>query len=197
MTERLISRRALLKSLSVGAMAGPALSVVSIEAAERTHRIVQSEKDQHGTYKAKFFSAHQYKMLRSLCEAIIPADDECGGAIDAGAPEFIDLLTSENPEYQLKLGGGMAWLDSTCLERFGAKYLDCSAERQKQILDLIAYKKHAQTDSSLTQGIAFFSFLRMLTADGFFTSRIGIQYLGYVGNTYLAEFKGCPVVPEL
>jgi hypothetical protein len=24
--------------------------------------------------------------------------------------------------------------------------------------------------------------------DGLFTSRIGIEYLGYIGNTYLAEF---------
>jgi len=41
----------------------------------------------------------------------------------------------------------------------------------------------------------FFGFLRKLTADGYFTSEIGIEYLGYIGNTFLKEFPGCPPVP--
>ena len=41
----------------------------------------------------------------------------------------------------------------------------------------------------------FFAFLREMTADGFFTSKIGIKYLGYKGNTFLTEFPGCPPVP--
>jgi hypothetical protein len=62
---------------------------------------------------------------------------------------------------------------------------------------LIAYRANAKADPSLSQGIEFFSFLRNMTADGFFTSKIGIEYLGYIGNTYLTEFKGCPPVPGL
>ena len=61
---------------------------------------------------------------------------------------------------------------------------------------LIAYSKNALTHPEISQGIAFFALLRMLTADGFFTSKIGIQYLGYIGNTFLTEFPGCPPVPE-
>jgi hypothetical protein len=38
--------------------------------------------------------------------------------------------------------------------------------------------------------------LRNITADGFFTSEIGIKYLGYIGSAYLKEFPGCPPVPE-
>ena len=63
------------------------------------------------------------------------------------------------------------------------------------MLDLIAYRKNIAQDPSVSQGVAFFSFLRNLTADGFFTSKIGIEYLGYIGNGYLAEFPGCPPVP--
>ena len=65
-----------------------------------------------------------------------------------------------------------------------------------EILDLIAFRKNAQKDPSLGAGIEFFSTLRKYTADGFFTSEIGIKYLGYMGNTYLKEFPGCPVIPE-
>ena len=95
----------------------------------------------------------------------------------------------------MKLGGGLMWLDSTCGDRYGRPYLDCSPQQQKEILDLIAYRKNALLDPSLSQGVAFFSFLRDLTADGFFTSEIGIGYLGYIGNTFLNDFPGCPPVP--
>ena len=53
------------------------------------------------------------------------------------------------------------------------------------MLDLIAYRKSIAQDPGVSQGVAFFSFLRNLTADGFFTSKIGIQYLGYIGNGFL------------
>ena len=34
------------------------------------------------------------------------------------------------------------------------------------------------------------------TADGYFTSEIGIKDLGYVGNSYLRDFPGCPPLPQ-
>jgi len=88
------------------------------------------------------------------------------------------------------------WLNDTCTDRYGKLYLDCTADQQKEILDQIAYRKNAKQDPSLGPGIEFFSLLRKFTADGFFTSEIGINYLGYIGNKYLMEFPGCPPVPE-
>jgi gluconate 2-dehydrogenase gamma chain len=192
-----ISRRDVLRTLGMGAMAGSVLRVIPMQAAEYAHNMVQAEKaSAGGGYTPKFFSQRQYRTLQALCEAIIPAEDGSGGAIEAGAPEFIDLLSSENPEYQLKLGGGLMWLDSACSDRYGKVYLECSPEQQKQVLDQIAYRRNALADPSLSQGIDFFSFLRMMTVDGFFTSEIGIKYLGYIGNKYMKSFAGCPPVPE-
>jgi len=192
-----ISRREILKSLGVGAFAGSVLRIIPADAAEHAHRMVMEEKKRaSGAYAPKFFSAQQYKTLQALCQAIIPADAEAGGAVEAGTPEFIDLLTSENPEYQLALGGGLMWLDSACVDRYGKAYLDCAPAQQKEILDLIAYRKNAVTDPSVSQGVEFFAVFRNLTADGFFTSEIGIKYLGYIGNTFLKEFPGCPPVPS-
>ena len=192
-----VSRRDVLKSLSMGAAATSVLRVIPLQAAEYAHHMIDSEKaaSATGAYTPKYFSPQQYKTLQSLCESIFPADADCGGATEAGAPEFIDLLTSENPQYQLTLGGGLMWLDSTCSDRYGNAYLDCTPQQRTEILDLIAYRKNIAQDASLSQGVAFFSFLRNLTADGFFTSKIGIAYLGYIGNTFLAEFPGCPPVP--
>jgi len=193
-----ISRRDVLKSLAVSAAATSVLRVIPAHAAEMAHQMIAAEKSAAPAkaYTPKFFSAHAYKTLQSLCQSIIPADADSGGAIEAGAPEFIDLLTSENKDYQVTLGGGLMWLDSTCSDRYGKVYLDCTPDQQKEILDKIAYRKNAIADSSLNQGVAFFSFLRNMTADGFFTSQIGFKYLGYVGNTFVKEFPGCPPAPE-
>ena len=193
-----ISRRDVLKSLAVSAAATSVLRVIPAHAAQMAHQMIAAEKAAAPAkaYAPKFFSAHDYKTLQALCQTIIPADSDSGGATEAGAPEFIDLPTSENNDYQVTLGGGMMWLDGTCSDRYGKVYLECTPEQQKEILDKIAYRKNALTDTSLNQGVAFFSFLRNMTADGFFTSKIGIQYLGYIGNTFLKEFPGCPPLPE-
>ena len=190
-----ISRRDVLKSLAMGAAATSVLRTIPAQAAEYAHRMVAAEKAAAKVYAPKFFAAHQYKTLQSLCQTIIPTDADSAGAIEAGAPEFIDLLTSENTEYQVKLGGGLMWLDNTCSDRYGKIYLDCTQQQQKEILDQIAYRNNAMTDPSLSQGVEFFSFLRNMTSDGFFTSEIGIKYLGYQGSAFLKEFPGCPPVP--
>jgi hypothetical protein len=189
------SRRTILKSLTIGATVGSVLRVIPLQAAEYAHHMIDDEKSAAPAYSPKFFDPHQYKTLQTLCETIFPADADSGGAIDAGAPEFIDLLTSENADFQKKLGGGLKWLDSTCTSRYGKSWIDCTAQQQKEILDLIAYRKSADNDDSLVEPVEFFSFLRNFAADGFFTSKIGIKYLGYKGNTFLTEFPGCPPVP--
>src|SRR5437899_5851011 len=101
-----ITRRDILRTLAFGAVAGSMLQVIPAEAAEYVHQMVHKEKAAvpAGSYTPKYFSAVQYATLLFLCDAIIPKDEKSGGAVEAGAPEFIDLLTSENPEYQLKLG---------------------------------------------------------------------------------------------
>lgn len=191
-----ISRRDILKSLTMTAVSGSVLRVIPLEAAEYAHRMVNAEKAETKAYAPKFFSAHAYKTLQNLCQTIIPSDADAKGAIEAGAPEFIDLLTSENKDYQVALGGGIMWLDNTCVDRYGKTYLDSAPEQQKEILEQIAYRKNLKKDPSLGQGIEFFSLLRKLTADGFFTSEVGIEYLGYIGNTFVSDFPGCPPVPE-
>ncbi len=184
-----ISRRDILRSLAFGAAAGSVLQIIPAEAAEYVHQMAHKEKAAApaGAYTPKYFTTAQYATLLFLCDAIIPKDEKSGGAVEAGAPEFIDLLTSENPEYQLKLGGGLFWLDAACTDRYGNVFMQCTPEQKKEILDLIAYRKNAKKDPALSQGVAFFTFLRNLTCDGFYTSKIGIA---------LREFSGCPPLPE-
>ena len=53
--------------------------------------------------------------------------------------------------------------------------------QQLQIVDDIAYPEKAKPIHS--QGVAFFNLMRNLTASGYYTSKIGIADLGYMGNT--------------
>lgn len=126
-----------------------------------------------------YFAEGPYKLLADLCERIVP------GAREAGVAEFIDLLASENEEYRRQLSGGLLWIDATCADRHGKPFLECAAADQKQLLDEIAFRGDSP-------GVVFFAFLRDLTLDGYFTSRVGIDYLAYRGNGALAEFRGCP-----
>ena len=193
-----VSRRDILRTLAVGAAAGSVLQVIPAEAAAFIHQAVRKEKaaSPAASYTPKYFSAAQYATLIALCEIIIPKDEKSGGAVEAGASEFIDLLTSENEKYQLRLGGGLSWLDNLCTDKYGKVFLECTTEQKKEVLDLIAFRKNAKQDPSLGPGVSFFAFLRNLTCDGYYTSKIGIADLGYIGNTSQHEFPGCPPIPE-
>ncbi|HZC66672.1 MAG TPA: gluconate 2-dehydrogenase subunit 3 family protein [Candidatus Dormibacteraeota bacterium] len=194
-----ISRRDILRTLAVSAVGGSVLQVIPADAAEYVHELVRGEKNAApvaGKYVPKYFSAHQYATVTFLCNAIIPKDEKSGGAVEAGAPEFIDLLTSENEQYQLALGGGLFWLDGLCADRYNSAFLECTPQQKTEVLDLIAYRKNAKQDASLSQGVAFFSFIRNLTCDAFYTSKIGIADLQYIGNVPRSEFPGCPPLPS-
>ena len=197
MSEHSVTRRDILRTLAVGVASGSVLQVIPAKAAEYAHQVVHNEKSASpaGKYVPKYFPAHQYEMLTNLCDTMIPKDEKSGGAVEAGAPEFIDLLTSENEEYQLALGGGLQWLDNFCTDHYSKTFLECTPEQRKEVLDLIAFRKNAKKDATLSQGVAFFAFLRRMTCDGFYTSKIGIEDLQYIGNTALREFPGCPPLP--
>jgi gluconate 2-dehydrogenase gamma chain len=195
-----ISRRDILRSLAIGVVGGSVLQVIPAEAAEYIHELVRAEKNSAGAavtkYAPKYFSAHQYATLIFLCDAIIPKDEKSGGAVEGGAPEFIDLLTSENEKFQLRLGGGLYWLDGLCTDRYGTTFLECTPQQKTEVMDLIAFRENAHKDESLVSGVAFFSLLRNMTCDAFYTSKIGIADLQYIGNTSLREFPGCPALPS-
>ncbi len=91
-----VSRRDLLKSLSVGAAATSVLRVIPLQAAYAHHMITTEKATKAGVYTPKYFPPHQYKTLQALCGTIFRQTLNSGGAIEAGAPEFIDLLTSRS-----------------------------------------------------------------------------------------------------
>ena len=148
------------------------------------------------SYRPKFFNQAQFHTLEALCEDIIPSDSESGGAVEAGVAPFIDTAASANQSMQVQLSGGLAWLDAFCRREFHKRYIQCSPVERRALLNLLAYKRNVAVRPELSHGVEFFSLLRRLTLDAFFTSEIGIKYVSYIGNFPLETFPGCPV-PEL
>jgi hypothetical protein len=137
----------------------------------------------------QFFTAHEYAAVRVLAELVIPRDGRSGGALDAGVPEFMDFILVENPGMQTAIRGGLAWLNAESRQRFGREFVAASDGQRRAILDDIAWPARARPEHS--HGVAFFTAFRDLTASGFFSSRIGVEDLAYLGNTAVAEWRGC------
>ena len=127
-----------------------------------------------------FFTPHEMATITVLGDIIIPRDDRSGNASDAKVPDFIEFIVKDKPEHQTPMRGGLRWLDMQCLKRYDRSFVDCTKQQQTEIVDAIAYP--AKAKPGMKQGVAFFDRMRGLTATGFFTSKIGVEDLGYVGN---------------
>lgn len=143
-----------------------------------------------GPYKPKFFDAHEWATVTVLANIIIPKDEKSGNATDAGVPEFIDFMMVDRPAAQTPMRGGLRWLDAESTARFGKTFGGATDAQRTELVDDIAYPRTAKPEFS--HGVAFFSRFRDLVATGFWTSKIGIQDLQYMGNVPNPSWDGCP-----
>lgn len=143
-----------------------------------------------GQYQPEFFTPPEWQLVRHLADLIIPRDDHSGSATDAGVPEFIDFIVTDREELQTPVRGGLAWLERESHRRHGRRLVDASDQEQRALLDDIAWPARARPE--LAAGVAFFNRFRDLVANGFYSSKEGVKDLGYQGNTFVTEWKGCP-----
>lgn len=160
--------------------AGEANKTATASKEDNAHRQPIELDKEKALNAEKFFTAHEMATLTVLCDIIIPKDDRSGSASDAGVPGFIEFMAKDKPDNQVPLRGGLRWLDLQCLNRYQNPFKDCNKQQQTEMVDAIAYPANAKPE--MMQGVAFFDRLRGLTATGFFTSKMGVEDLGYVGN---------------
>jgi len=141
-------------------------------------------------YEPKFFTPHEWETTRLLVDLVIPRDLRSGSATDAGVPEFMDFVLTDEPGRQTAMRGGLAWLDHECDDRYGKTFVACTDAERAAVLDDIAWPKRAEP--ALAPGVAFFKAFRDLTASGFWSSKMGVQDLRYMGNVVVPEWQGCP-----
>jgi gluconate 2-dehydrogenase gamma chain len=152
------------------------------------------------SYKPQAFTANEWKTIQVLSDIIIPADERSGSATQAGVPEYIDEVTMDRRvhggvenRFEAQLRGGLAWLDAEARRRFERDFAACQPAQQKEIVELIAWPRKAAPEYA--RQVAFFNRFRDMVASGFYTSKIGIDDLGYKGNKFVNHWDGCP--PEV
>jgi len=140
------------------------------------------------TSTPKFFNLAQLLIISRLSDLIIPPTDTPGAAA-AGVPAYIDLVVNEDPALQATFREGLPRLDTISASKFnGAAFLQLTEPQQIEILTTL--------NEAPGQDGAFFHALKNLTADGYYTSRIGLmQELGYNGDAVLAAFPQS-TIPE-
>jgi gluconate 2-dehydrogenase gamma chain len=186
-----MERRSMLRMLASAPMAA-AFAWTDAEAGH-AHQLALTARQaaQAGTaFTPQFFTAHEYETVRLLVDLIIPRDERSGSATDAGVPQFMDFMMLDQPVGQSAMRGGLAWLDLECQKRFDKMLVACDPSELSAVLDDIAWPERSRPE--LSHGAAFFSSFRDLTATGFWTSKMGVDDLRYIGNTYVAEWTGCP-----
>lgn len=188
-------RRDVVKLLAVAPLA--ASFTWTSKEVDEARRAVDASREGHergagrGTdFEAHFFTPHELATVTILVDLIIPADERSGAATDAGVPEFMDYILTVQHDRQTAMRGGLAWIDRECLERFGQVFVDCPEAERAALLDTIAWPAKAAPE--LSQGVAFFNSFRDLTAAGFFSSKMGVEDVQYLGNQYVIEWTGCP-----
>ena len=188
--ERLGRRDMLRRLASAPIAAGFVWTPADASAASALVQAAQQAAAGGTPFVPKFFTAHEWDTVRVLVDLIIPRDERSGSATDAGVPEFMDFMVLDQPIRQTAMRGGLAWLDLECQTRFDKTFLACETNERTAVLVDLAWPQRANPEHR--HGVAFFSSFRDLTAAGFWTSKIGIEDLQYMGNRSVARWTGCP-----
>ena len=213
MSKSITTRRDALRQIALALTAAGSAMELNAQEAQHVHSAAAAET-KGGTYKPKIFNEHEWATVTRLSELIVPADARSGSAVDAGAPQFIDVLCSQNAELTAIFTGGISWFDAEMRRRAGKEFVTAAPAEQTAMLDAIvaaertvreqnaeevlfarapqykgfsAYTVKPGTD--LAPGVRFFDWARRLIVDAYFTSPIGIKDVNYIGNQALSKYE--------
>jgi hypothetical protein len=189
-----ISRRRAIKTIATATAgaAGAATWVQSLGA------LAYQEAHAHGALAAiqaqdwtpQVFTAKQNDLVVTLTELIIPQTDT-PGAKAARVNRFIDYVLQHAPaSNRTRFVRGLDWIDGRSRTMFKKPFVEASAEDQTALLMKLA--DAGKAPAADRPGVEFFTAIRSMTIDGYYTSEIGLmQELGDSPQMFLAEFPGC------
>lgn len=189
-----MDRRESLKSLLIGGVAGASLTATGCREGNLNEIVDEvvvgngygrtpSEMEHDRKLNSEvYFDEHELTTIAILCDIILPKTGNLGSATDAGVPDFIEFIVKDLPNNQLPMRGGLAWLDGESNKRYNNRFADLSDSQQISIIDDIAYPDPDEERPEMGPGIKFFTQIRNLTLTGYYTTKMGFDDLGYVGN---------------
>jgi glucoside 3-dehydrogenase (cytochrome c) hitch-hiker subunit len=167
------------------------LPVVPTETLQTESKPANIEHDKTESKSAvHFFTPAQHALVEELSETIIPADDHSGGAKAAKVADYIDRVLREGFDENQKAlwRDGLHLIDVMSLHYNGKSFVHAAAEDRISLLTILS--NHLEM-TDLPE-VRFFIELKRITAQGYYTSKIGIHdELQYKGNRILQEFVGC------
>lgn len=180
-----------MKFLTAAPLAHFAVAALDLEeASNQTREIVERLAARGQQYRPRVFTPAEWRTVGVLVDLVIPRDARSGSATDARVPEFMDVFMATREGMRTWMRTGLAWLDEECGKRFSKSFIDCSAGQRTAVLDDIAWPRRARAD--MQPGVRFFSNFRNFTASGFWSSKMGVDDLQYMGNRPVAQWDGCP-----
>lgn len=188
----MVRRRDVVRMLAAAPLAALAVTLEGVERAAASAGDALGALAQRGApFTPAFFTADEWQLVRVLADLVIPRDERSGSATDAGVPEFMDFMMTAYPTLATSMREGLQWLDARARRRFGKPFVQGTPAEQAALLDTIAYPKK-KVPAALKPGVTFFTYFRNLTASGFWSSRMGVADLQYMGNRPQATWNGCP-----
>jgi hypothetical protein len=184
-----MNRRETIKSLLIGSLSGGLILVscdsnISSAVEESLWKYKYGRTPKEEAYdqkllKEKLLTDDEMTLVVVLSNLILPPTDH-GTIEQAEVPEFIEFMLKDVPDFQNKIRGGFMWLNSYSNKKYDKHFINLSADQQKSILDKIAFPD--PTKENQLHEVQFFSLMRGLVMTGYFTSKVGIEEIGYVGN---------------
>jgi Gluconate 2-dehydrogenase subunit 3 len=207
-----IERREILRYIGIASVASsfPGFRLWTFACADHVHAASSGAAQVPASpYKPLFFSPPQFRLVEHLAELIIPADDS-PGAKEAGVAEFIDFMLAnraavtadedarsveerlrQGTAAQIQFAAGLNWLDVRSKSQHKNAFMDCTPSEQVALLEELAYK--SKFTPTTERGREFFKMLRDYTVIGYYTSKIGLESLGYPGlRTAWPKMQACP-----
>ena len=184
-------RRDFVKFLAAAPLAHFAVSALDLEeAAIHTRETLEKLAERGQQYQPKVFTPAEWRTVRVLVDLVIPKDARSGSATDAKVPEFMDVFMEKRENMRTWMRTGLTWLDDETRKRFTKTFVDCDDAQRKAVLDDIAWPRRARPE--MQAGVRFFNNFRNFTASGFWSSKMGVDDLQYMGNRPVAQWNGCP-----
>ena len=184
-------RRDFVKFLAAAPLAHFAVTALDLEeAAIHTRETLEKLAERGQQYQPKVFTPAEWRTVRVLVDLVIPKDARSGSATDAKVPEFMDVFMENRENMRTWMRTGLTWLDEETQKRFTKTFVDCDDAQRKAVLDDIAWPRRARTE--MQAGVRFFNNFRNFTASGFWSSKMGVDDLRYMGNRPMSQWNGCP-----
>ena len=172
-----------------------------------------------GAFQPLFFSRHEYQTMLRLAAMLLGEAPEA--PVVREIAEWIDLIVSdaaavrtaarglsplnrtlaihfygagavrrlEEFDAQTIVRDGLAWLEATSRSKHGRGFNSTGPAERLAIVESIADNRADR--GSQNPGTLFFTFLKERVITGFYTSRTGLDELGYRGNAFYASPPGC------